>query len=197
MAKAASRGTNAENAASGAPVNSVLGTASRMDLRFYEPALFPALVDAMHELDRHYFGERAARRAEVERGIAAGLLGSDSGVRLAVAVDDGTIAGLATFALLYPAPEQRAQLFMKDLYVRQAWRGRRVGEELMRFLARYAVRKACIRFDWTTEESNAGAIAFYERLGAKRVSDKVYYRLTGDEIAGLADGAIGAADEAR
>lgn len=162
-----------------------------MDLRLYEPALFAALVDAMHALDHHYFGERAAARAEVERSVATGLLGSDSGVRLAVAVDGHRIAGLATFALLYPAPEQRAQLFMKDLYVCQAWRGRRVGEELMRFLARYAVSKACIRFDWTTEESNDGAIAFYERLGARRVKEKVYYRLTGDEIAGLADGAGG------
>jgi GNAT superfamily N-acetyltransferase len=78
---------------------------------------------------------------------------------------------------------------MKDLYVRQQWRSKGVGELLMKHLAAYAVEQRCVRFDWTTETNNKGAVMFYERLGAVAVAEKVYYRLTGTALQKLADGA--------
>jgi GNAT superfamily N-acetyltransferase len=75
---------------------------------------------------------------------------------------------------------------MKDLFVRQRWRSKGVGERIMQFLAVYAVSLNCARFDWTTENTNAGAMAFYKRLGAEQVTQKVYYRLTGAALEALA-----------
>ncbi len=157
-----------------------------MQIGFFEPAMLPALATALHELDQHYFGERAATHAQVLAHLQSRMLAPDSGVRVVVALDGGAVAALATVSLLYPAPEQRGQLFMKDLYVCSAWRGQGLGEQLMQFLARYAVQKNCVRFDWTTETTNPGARAFYEKLGAQAVPEKVYYRLTGDALLQLA-----------
>lgn len=159
-----------------------------MQLQFYEPSLLEPMVRAFHDLDRHYFGPAAADEATIRHNLLNNVLGADSGVRLVVAMDGQAVAGFASVSLLYPAPQQRPQLFMKDLYVCEAWRSRGVGERLMRFLARYALERGCVRFDWTTETNNRGAMAFYERLGATTVPEKVYYRLTGDAIAALADG---------
>jgi ribosomal protein S18 acetylase RimI-like enzyme len=157
-----------------------------MRIQFYEPPFFHRLVDAMRELDRHYFGESGSTREQVAVGLTRGLLGADSGVKIALAVDQDEIAGLATISLLFPAPEQRGQLFMKDLFVRNAWRSKGVGEQVMQFLASYAISLNCVRFDWTTENTNTGAMAFYNRLGAERVKQKVYYRLTGKALVALA-----------
>jgi ribosomal protein S18 acetylase RimI-like enzyme len=75
---------------------------------------------------------------------------------------------------------------MKDLFVRKNWRGRGVGEQVMQFLASHAVSLNCVRFDWTTENTNTGAMAFYNSLGAEHVKQKVYYRLTGGALENLA-----------
>jgi GNAT superfamily N-acetyltransferase len=159
-----------------------------MKIVFYDPTWFEPLADALHELDQHYFGQQGASREAVAAHLHREMLGPDSGVQIVLAADGQRVAALATFALLYPAPQQRAQLFMKDLYVCHAWRGQRVGERIMQFLAQHAMAKNCVRFDWTTETDNPRAMQFYERLGAERVTSKVYYRASGDALERLARG---------
>ncbi|MEJ6005161.1 GNAT family N-acetyltransferase [Paucibacter sp. AS339] len=156
-----------------------------MHIQAFDQSLFPALVQAMHELDQHYFGAQGASIEALTLSLQRGLLGADSGVRIVVALDGDEIAALATYTLLYPAPQQRGQLFMKDLFVRQRWRSQGLGEQLMRYLAAYAVQKDCLRFDWTAENGNTGAMAFYERLGAEHVTEKVYYRISGEALLNL------------
>jgi GNAT superfamily N-acetyltransferase len=157
-----------------------------MHISFFSPADTESAVGALYELNCHYFGEAASSRDDA-RLTLGNILSAESGVRMVVAKEEDEIAGLATISLLYPAPESRGQLFLKDLYVCAKWRGSGVGEALMRFLASYAVSKNCIRFDWTTESTNLGALAFYERLGAKRVEEKVYFRLAGDSLVAFAE----------
>ena len=157
-----------------------------VEIAFFAPDDLEPVVDVFHELGRHYFGVQAGARHAVRAHVSADILGPDSGVRIVVARDGAAVAGLATVARLYPAPQERAQLFMKELYVGAAWRGQGIGERLMRFLARHAVETNCVRFDWTTERTNHGARAFYELLGAATVDEKVYYRLTGAALAAAA-----------
>jgi len=159
-----------------------------MKIDFFSADQTEAVVDAFHALSRHYHGEAALPREAVRRNLLDNVLAPDSGVRIVVASDGAEVAGVATIALLYPAPQERGQLFMKDLFVRDPWRSTGLGEQLMRFIARHAVARGCVRFDWTTERTNTGAVAFYERLGAKVVPEKVYFRLTGDELTALAGG---------
>ena len=52
---------------------------------------------------------------------------------------------------------------------------------------RLAVDRGYGRLDWTTDEGNDGAQAFYERLGAKRIQQKVYYRLDAGALRAYAD----------
>lgn len=157
-----------------------------MIVSFYDPSQFDALADAFEDMGRHYFGPAAPDRATLRQTLADEILGEHSGVTLVVAMAQARVAGFATVSILYPAPGYKGQLFMKDLYTCAAWRGHGVGEAIMRFLARHALRTGCVRFDWTTENTNAGAIAFYERLGARQVPEKIYFRLTLPEIEALA-----------
>ena len=159
-----------------------------MKIDFFTDDQTEAVVDAFHALCRHYHGDAAQPREVVRRNLLDNVLAADSGVRIVVASEGAQVAGLATIALLYPAPQERGQLFMKDLFVLEAWRGTGLGERLMRFIASHAVARGCVRFDWTAERTNPGAFAFYERLGAKTVPEKVYFRLTGDDLAALAAG---------
>jgi ribosomal protein S18 acetylase RimI-like enzyme len=158
------------------------------------PAAAAELADVFTELHRYYAGDAAPSTETVLHSLRAAVLVPGSGVRVAVARLDGAIAAVATFALLYPAPQARGQMFIKDLFVRAAARGRGVGEALMAFLARQAVADDCVRLDWTAEAGNPGAINFYERLGAQEVREKRYFRFDGEALQKLA--AKAAADEA-
>lgn len=156
-----------------------------MKVAFFEPADLDALAVAFQDMGQHYFGNASPDKEAVRRALAEDVLGEDSGVRIVVVKDGAHIAGFATISILYPAPGFRGQLFMKDLYVCSNWRNRGIGEQIMRFLAQYALSKGCVRLDWTTETTNSGAIAFYERLGASKVQEKVYFRLTVPEMQAL------------
>jgi len=75
---------------------------------------------------------------------------------------------------------------MKDLFTLAAARGRGVGHALMAFLARLALERGCGRVDRTAETDNPEALAFYDRLGARRVEEKVYFRVDGEALKALA-----------
>ena len=72
----------------------------------------------------------------------------------------------------YDSGKQRYQL-----YVPAAYRGRGVGKVLMQAVFEVAARHGCSRVEWTTDVTNAGAQAFYDRLGLARYPSKVFYRV--------------------
>jgi GNAT superfamily N-acetyltransferase len=143
------------------------------------------LVRLFHALDVHYWATAAPSRAAMARHVDEAVLAPGS-CEIAIAEQDGRAVGLATFAVLYPAPGPGGQLFMKDLFALAEARGQGVGRALMRFLARLALHRGCVRFDWTAETDNPEALAFYDRLGAGRVAEKVYYRFDGEKLRQLA-----------
>ena len=145
------------------------------------------LVRLFHAIDVHYWGKAAPSQAAMARHVDEAVLAFRS-CEIALAEQDGRAVGLATFAVLYPAPGPGGQLFMKDLFALAAARGQGVGHALMGFLARLAVERGCVRFDWTAESDNPDALAFYDRLGAGRVMEKVYYRFDGERLRQLALG---------
>ncbi|MGC0154336.1 GNAT family N-acetyltransferase [Chromobacterium vaccinii] len=60
------------------------------------------------------------------------------------------------------------------------------GKDLMKALARHALRYDCRRMDWTAEQGNAAAVDFYRRLGADIVEDKIYYHFAGEALKAFA-----------
>ena len=136
----------------------------------------------MRECLVHYFGkpdgaEHAARHMVPEE---------NGSVETLIAHLGDQPAGFATFAIVYPSPEGRGTLFLKDLFVSQHARSQHLGRSLMRHLAGIAVERNCVRFDWTAETSNPRALSFYDRLGAVRVEEKVYFRLDGERLLAIA-----------
>ena len=61
---------------------------------------------------------------------------------------------------------------------------------MLAHLAALAVARGCVRLDWTAETDNPGALAFYDRIGAKRITEKVYFQLDGDALKQMAAGAV-------
>jgi GNAT superfamily N-acetyltransferase len=144
-----------------------------------------ALAALFHAVDLHYWGAAAPSGEAMAEHVRRNILAARS-CEIAIAELDGKPVGLATFAVLFPAPGPAGQLYMKDLFALAEARGRGVGQALMAFLAKLALERGCSRFDWTAETDNPEALAFYDRLGARRVEEKIYYRLEADALKELA-----------
>jgi GNAT superfamily N-acetyltransferase len=158
-----------------------------MHVRFFAPEDIESTADLLHEMSVHYNGESASSRETVRTNLISSILGPNSGVRVVVAAEGAQIVGMAAISMLYPAPKEQAQLFMKELYVLSTKRGVGIGETIMHWLARFAIDNRCIRFDWTVDQSNAEATRFYRELGATLVTDKLYFRFAGESLRMFAD----------
>ncbi len=101
----------------------------------------------------------------------------------------GDPQGFALFFHNYSTWRGRAGLYLEDLYVTPAARGRGIGRALLQHLAQLAVARGCARFEWAVLDWNAPAIGFYESLGAVALREWTVYRLAGDALAGLAGAA--------
>jgi GNAT superfamily N-acetyltransferase len=94
--------------------------------------------------------------------------------------------GFALYFFNYSTFLARPGLYLEDLFVKPAWRGRGYGKALFLHVAGIAHARACGRMEWAVLDWNAPAIAFYESLGARRLREWQLCRLTRDALAQLA-----------
>ena len=137
------------------------------------------LADLLIEMQAHYGGDAPPREA-----IVSDLRALPAGMRVLVAREAGRVAGFAFFVGQYPGPGLKRGLYLKELYVSAASRGRGVGGALMATLLDLAVREGHARLDFTAAQENAALMAFYARFGAKRLTDRSFFRLTLDAANG-------------
>ncbi len=95
---------------------------------------------------------------------------------------DGREAGFALFFHNFSTFLGRAGIYLEDLYVDEAWRGRGCGKALLRELARIALKRGCGRLEWSCLDWNTPGIGFYLSLGAKPMEGWTVYRVTGDAL---------------
>lgn len=120
--------------------------------------------------------------------LSASLFGSEPRVFAHVVERDGEIVGIAVWFITYSTWTGRHGVWLEDLYVDEAQRGRGYGKALMSALARVCVERGYGRFEWTVLDWNEPSIAFYRSIGAAPMDEWTTQRLTGDALDRLARG---------
>ncbi|XJR86112.1 GNAT family N-acetyltransferase [Elizabethkingia anophelis] len=82
---------------------------------------------------------------------------------------------------------EKAGLYLEDLFVEPAHRGKGYGKKLLVALAQIAKEKNCGRMEWSVLNWNKPSIEFYESLEAVPMNEWTVYRLTQDKINILAN----------
>lgn len=162
-----------------------------LTIRSAVPADVPLVLEFIRGLAEY---ERLPHEVvATEALVCAALFGPRPDAEVIIAELDGEPAGFALFFHNFSTFLARRGLYLEDLFVRPALRGRGVGRALLARLAAIARERDCGRFEWSVLDWNRDAIAVYERLGAVPMSDWTVYRLTGDALARLAaeDGKAG------
>jgi len=99
---------------------------------------------------------------------------------------DNQPVGFALFFHNFSTFLGRPGIYVEDIFVRPASRGRGVGRELLRHIARLAVERNCGRLEWSVLDWNEPAIGFYRKLGAKPMDEWTVFRVTGPAMEKLA-----------
>ena len=114
------------------------------------------------------------------------LFGERPQAEVIIALADGSPAGFALFFHNYSTFLARRGIYLEDLFVYPALRGRGIGKALLARLAQVAVERECGRLEWSVLDWNTDAIRFYESLGAKAMDEWTVYRVTGAALKELA-----------
>jgi diamine N-acetyltransferase len=118
--------------------------------------------------------------------IGAALFGPQPGVFCDLAEWGGAPAGFALWFLNFSTFRGRHGLYLEDIFVRPALRGKGIGKALMRNLARHCVERGYARFEWTVLDWNELSIAFYRSIGANLLDDWRVCRMSGEALANFA-----------
>jgi GNAT superfamily N-acetyltransferase len=120
-----------------------------------------------------------------EELLRESLFGESPAAQVVLAMAGDEPAGFALWFRNYSTFLARPGIYLEDLFVFPAFRGRGIGRRLLEHLAQVAVSRGYGRLEWAVLDWNVDAIGFYESLGAIAMSDWTTYRVTGPALAAL------------
>jgi GNAT superfamily N-acetyltransferase len=147
------------------------------------PRDVPVILRLIRELAEY---ERLAHEVRAsEASLHEALFGAAPAAAAVVAYADDEPVGFALWFYTFSTFLAMRGLYLADLFVVPAWRGRGVGRALLTHLARIAVAGGCGRMEWSVLDWNDPAIRFYRSVGAEPMGGWTVYRLTGEALADL------------
>jgi GNAT superfamily N-acetyltransferase len=105
-----------------------------------------------------------------------------------VAEVDQTLVGYALYFFNYSTFKMQPGLYLEDLFVLPEHRRSGIGSALIKAVAKEAVAKGCVRYEWTVLDWNQPAIEFYQKMGAEVLPDWRVCRVTGEALRRLGGG---------
>jgi GNAT superfamily N-acetyltransferase len=117
--------------------------------------------------------------------IARDLFGENPKVFCDIAEWDGKPAGFALWFYTYSTFQGRHGIWLEDLFVDPALRGKGIGKALLVHLARRCVAENLGRLEWWVLDWNEPSIAFYKSQGAAMQDEWTKCRVDGEALARL------------
>ena len=117
----------------------------------------------------HFYGRHGATvlAPEITASTWQRFFDADEPVHALVAEDDGQLVGLTHFLYHRSTTSIGPTCYLQDLFTSAAARGRGVGRALIEGVYARAREAGAARVYWQTHETNATAMALYDRVAAK------------------------------
>jgi GNAT superfamily N-acetyltransferase len=99
-----------------------------------------------------------------------------------IAEYQGKPVGYALYFNNFSTFTGRPGIYLEDLYIQPAARGKGFGKSLLAYLAKLAVDSNFTRVEWSVLDWNEPSIQFYRSIGASPMDEWTAQRLDGDEL---------------
>lgn len=121
----------------------------------------------------------------VER-LREAMFGNGAVVEGLLAFDGERAVGYALFFPNFSSFRGQRGLYLDDIFITSLYRGKGVGEAILKELARLAASRGLERIDFLVLDWNKPALGFYEKLGAVRDAEERHYKFTDEAFQRLA-----------
>ena len=118
--------------------------------------------------------------------IEASLFSTSPHAFCHVAEADGAVVGISIWFLNYSTWLGKPGIYLEDLYIDPAYRGKGFGLALLKELAKICVERNYERLQWWVLDWNEPSIEFYKSLGAEAMDEWTVYRVSGEALKSLA-----------
>ncbi len=156
-------------------------------IRPAQPHDVPVLLEMFAELAdyEHLTHELHATDEQLD----AALFGAHPAIEALIAAqgNDGSVVGYAIFFPTFSTFLASTGIWLEDLFVRPAHRGRGVGHALLASVAARLRERGGERLEWAALDWNEPALRFYRALDARTMDEWITHRLDGAALAQLAD----------
>jgi GNAT superfamily N-acetyltransferase len=151
-----------------------------MEIRPAVAADVAAMLAFVHELAIY---EREPDAVKMTAGqLDAALFAETAHLFAHVAVDDAVVVGMAIWFLNFSTWEGTHGIYLEDLYVTPAARGRGAGKALLGALAGICVERGYARLEWSVLDWNEPALGFYRSIGAVGMDEWTVQRMSGSPL---------------
>ena len=99
-----------------------------------------------------------------------------------VAEFEGEVVGISIWFLNYSTWLGRPGIYLEDLFIDPAHRGKGFGLALLKELAKICIERGYERLQWWVLDWNRPSIDFYQSLGAIAMDEWTVYRMSGDAL---------------
>ncbi|MGB9113974.1 N-acetyltransferase family protein [Bradyrhizobium sp.] len=123
-----------------------------------------------------------------EADIGEALFGPNPRLFCDIAEWKGEVAGFAVWFINFSTFSGRSGIYLEDLFVRPALRGKGIGKALLSQLAGECVANGWSRLQWSVLDWNTPSIEFYKSLGAVLLDEWTVCKVTGPALTALAEG---------
>jgi len=117
-----------------------------------------------------------------EADTAAALFGPNPRVFCDLAEVEGRVVGFALWYYSFSTFLGRHGIYLEDLFVEPAFRGRGIGKALLRHLAQRCLREKLGRLEWWVLDWNEPSIQFYRAQGARMMDEWTVCRVDGEAL---------------
>ena len=153
---------------------------SQFVIRPAVPTDVPVILTLIRALAEY---ERLAEACvATEELLAETLFGQHPAADVILADVAGESVGFALSFANYSTFLARPGIWLEDLFVQPAYRGRGIGRALLATLAARVIERGGGRLEWAVLDWNTTAIDFYRGIGAVPLDEWTSYRVTGDAL---------------
>jgi GNAT superfamily N-acetyltransferase len=153
---------------------------STFSIRAARPEDASLIVRFIHRLAEY---ERLSDRCfATEETISQHLFGPHPFAEAVLAYEADAPVGFALFFHNYSTFLAKPGIYIEDLFVEPASRGKGYGKALLLHIFEIARERGCGRVEWAVLNWNEPAIRFYESMRATALGEWTVYRVTGADL---------------
>jgi ribosomal protein S18 acetylase RimI-like enzyme len=155
-----------------------------LTIRKIEPNDLADVVSLLHEFAA--FEDLSDYCEVTEERLHTAMFGADGVAEGLIALDNSLPIGYALFFPNFSSFRGQLGLYLDDIYINEKYRGKGVGEAMLREIARIAASRGFDRIDFQVLDWNTPAIGFYKKLGADSNDEETHFKFSDEAFHNLA-----------